>query len=128
VIWTQSAFAALDTLYGTYETCSTIKKDYSLPQYILSNSDVTRLINSDEIQSVTRPAGPKHQQRPFTQKKNPLKNNAILVRLNPYAAVVRRAEIKASQMKVKGGKVEKRKKKKPCPSAGKRFFEIFETA
>jgi large subunit ribosomal protein L4e len=115
VIWTQSAFAALDTIYGTYGECSSIKKDYSLPQSILSNSDVSRLINSDEVQSVVRTAGPKRQPRPFTQKKNPLKNNGIMIRLNPYAIVVKRAELKrqASQAKTKGAKVEKRKKKKP---------------
>jgi large subunit ribosomal protein L4e len=135
VIWTQAAFAALDKIYGTYGNCSSVKRDYSLPQYILSNPDITRLINSDEVQSVVRIAGPKRQPRPFTQKKNPLKNNGIMVRLNPYAVVMRRAAIKASQPKTKGSKVEKggskvekTKKKKPKASAGKRFFEIFETA
>jgi large subunit ribosomal protein L4e len=115
VIWTQAAFAALDTLYGICGEASSIKMDHFLPQSILSNSDVSRLINSDEVQSVVRAAGPKRQPRPFTQKKNPLKNNGIMVRLNPYAVVVKRAELKrqASQAKTKGGKTENRKKKKP---------------
>lgn len=131
VIWTQSAFAALDALYGTYEISSSLKKDYFLPQHIITNPDVTRLINSDEIQSVARAGGPKHQLRPFTQKKNPLKNAAIMVRLNPYSAVLRRGEIKAAERRKKAkddGKLEKKKKKKPkaATSAGKRFFRIFE--
>jgi hypothetical protein len=68
----------------------------SLPTSKISNPDVTRLINSDEIQSVVRPAGQKIQKRPWTQKKNPLVNKAVLFRLNPYAKTIRRQEIRAS--------------------------------
>jgi len=65
----------------------------SLPTAKITNPDVTRLINSDEIQSVVRPAGQKLQKRPWTQKKNPLVNKAILFRLNPYAKTLRRQEL-----------------------------------
>ena len=67
---------------------------FSLPTAKIANPDVTRLINSDEIQSVVRPAGQKIQKRPWTQKKNPLVNKAILFRLNPYAKTLRRQEIR----------------------------------
>ena len=67
---------------------------FSLPTAKIANPDVTRLINSDEIQSVVRPAGQKTQKRPWTQKKNPLVNKAILFRLNPYAKTLRRQEIR----------------------------------
>lgn len=50
IIWTESAIAALD---GVYER----KSGFNLPTAKISTSDVTRLINSDEIQSVLRPAG-----------------------------------------------------------------------
>ena len=50
IIWTQGAIAALD---GVYEK----KSGFNLPTAKISSSDVTRLINSDEIQSVVRPAG-----------------------------------------------------------------------
>lgn len=66
----------------------------SLPTAKISNPDVTRLINSTEIQSVVRPANAKIQKRPWTQKKNPLVNKAILFRLNPYAKVLRRQELR----------------------------------
>ena len=69
---------------------------FSLPSAKIANPDVTRLINSDEIQSVVRPAGQKTQKRPWTQKKNPLVNKAILFRLNPYAKTLRRHEIRMS--------------------------------
>ncbi len=68
----------------------------SLPTAKISNPDVTRLINSDEIQSVVRPAGQKVQKRPWTQKKNPLVNKAVLFRLNPYAKTLRRHELRES--------------------------------
>lgn len=59
----------------------------------MANPDVTRLINSDEIQSVVRPAKAKVQKRPWTQKKNPLVNKGVLFRLNPYAKTLRRQEL-----------------------------------
>ena len=67
---------------------------FRLPTAKISNPDVTRLINSDEIQSVVRPAGPKHQKRPWTQHKNPLVNKGVLFRLNPYAKTIRRQELR----------------------------------
>jgi large subunit ribosomal protein L4e len=59
----------------------------------MANPDVTRLINSEEIQSVVRPAKAKILKRPWTQKKNPLVNKGILFRLNPYAKTLRRQEL-----------------------------------
>ncbi|CAG8558812.1 17344_t:CDS:2, partial [Funneliformis caledonium] len=108
VIWSQGAFALLDDLFGTYKKPATLKKDYRLPSHIITNPDVTGLINSNEIQSVLRPAGEKHQKRPYTQKKNPLRNNGIKIRLNPYAKVLQRAEIIAAE-KRKAGKIQKKK-------------------
>ncbi|KAG0163456.1 hypothetical protein DFQ28_003704, partial [Apophysomyces sp. BC1034] len=129
IIWTKSAFALLDELYGTYETPATLKKDYVLPAHIMTNPDVARLINSDEIQSVVRAAGPKHEKRPFTQKKNPLRNQGVMNRLNPYAQVLRRAEIVADQ-KRKAGKVTKAqpKKKGVSTAASKKFLETLRSA
>ena len=52
IVWTKSAFEALDTVFGTVETESGAKKGYRLPRTPMTNSDLTRLINSDEIQSI----------------------------------------------------------------------------
>ncbi|KAL1914937.1 60S ribosomal protein uL4 [Calcarisporiella thermophila] len=119
IIWTQGAFALLDEIYGTTESGSSLKKDYSLPNAIMTNPDVARLINSDEIQSVVRPAGPKTQKRPFTQKKNPLRNVGVMVRLNPYARTLRRAEILSQQRRAK----EDKKTKAPKKVSNKKFIE-----
>jgi len=51
-VWTRSAFEALDTVFGTVETESGAKRGYRLPRVPMTNSDLTRLINSDEIQSI----------------------------------------------------------------------------
>ena len=66
----------------------------SLPSAKITNPDVTRLINSTEIQSVVRPANSKVQKRPWTQHKHPLKNRGVLFRLNPYAKTLRRQELR----------------------------------
>jgi 60S ribosomal protein L4 C-terminal domain len=66
---------------------------FSLPLAKISNPDVTRIINSTEVQSVLREKGPSKTTRPFTQHKNPLRNRGVLFRLNPYAKVAKRQEI-----------------------------------
>ncbi|KZT39108.1 hypothetical protein SISSUDRAFT_1046016 [Sistotremastrum suecicum HHB10207 ss-3] len=109
VIWTEGAFALLDEVYGTFDKPSTLKKDYYLPTPKLHNPDITRIINSSEIQAVVRAAGPKTQKRPWTQHKNPLVNKTALLRLNPYAKVLRKAELerqaKKGEKKTKGERV-----------------------
>ncbi|KAL7419364.1 60S ribosomal protein L4B [Cryptotrichosporon argae] len=117
VIWTESAIKALD---GVYEN----KSGFTLPQAKIANSDVTRLINSDEIQSVVRPAGQAIAKRPFTQKKNPLRNKAVLFRLNPYAKTLRRQELLRTERKAKGSV----KKSVPAGTAGKEFLDILNAA
>ena len=68
----------------------------SLPSAKVTNPDITRIINSSEIQAVVRPAGRKNQRRPWTQKKNPLINKGVLFRLNPYAKTLRRQELRTT--------------------------------
>ena len=111
VIWTQDAFEALDSIYGSTTTPSATKKDYTLPHPIVTNTDLPRIINSDEIQSVVRPAGQAIVKRPYTQRKNPLVNNGVLVRFNPYAQTLRRREILAQEARA-AGKVQKGPKAK----------------
>ncbi|KAH9902722.1 60S ribosomal protein L4/L1/L2 [Cubamyces lactineus] len=118
VIWTEGAFALLDEIFGTFDKASTHKKDYILPTAKITNPDVTRLINSDEIQSVVRPANAKHQKRPWTQHKNPLVNKGVLFRLNPYAKTLRRQEL----LKQERVKAQKDKKKAKTPKAAGETF------
>lgn len=85
VIWTRDAFDRLDGLYGTYDKPSKIKHGYQLPRAKLTNADLNRIINSDEVQSKIRPAV--KPARYHTHRKNPLKNLGAMVKLNPYDRV-----------------------------------------
>ena len=106
IVWTSSAFAALDTVYGSTTTPSALKRDFLLPSNIVSNADVTRLINSSEVQAVVRPAkGGAKTKRAGVQKKNPLKNKQVLLRLNPYAKAF--SENKLGSVKLDAGKPER---------------------
>jgi len=95
IIWTQSAFAKLADIWGSTTRESTAKSGYKLPMPMMTNSDLTRIINSDEVQSKVRPAikDIKYAQR----KKNPFKNFGAMVKLNPYALTARRSELLAAE-------------------------------
>ncbi|WIA21205.1 hypothetical protein OEZ85_000453 [Tetradesmus obliquus] len=101
VIFTKSAFDRLDKIFGTTTTESEVKKGYKLPRACMTNADVTRLINSDEVQSVVNapkaPANAKH----YALKKNPLKNLGAMIKLNPQAASARRSAILLSERRAK---------------------------
>jgi len=99
IIWTSSAFSALDKVYGSTTSPSDLKKDYLLPSNIVAQADVSRLINSSEVQSVLRSVkGGKVTKRGHVQKKNPLINKQVMLRLNPYAKAF--SEKKLGQAKV----------------------------
>jgi len=93
-IWTKSAFARLDAVFGTTDVESAVKKGYKLPRSIMTNPDLARLINSDEVQSIVAP--PKAGGRRSTLKKNPLRNLGALLKLNPAAVAAKKAAKLAS--------------------------------
>lgn len=103
-IWTQSAFDSLDSIYGTVEKESDSKKGYKVPRLPMTNTDLARIINSDEIQSVVNAPKAPHFGR--TLKKNPLKNLGAMLKLNPYAKTIRRKEL-ASEVARRTARAEK---------------------
>eukprot|EP01092_Planopodium_desertum_P004322 TRINITY_DN1885_c1_g1_i1.p2 TRINITY_DN1885_c1_g1~~TRINITY_DN1885_c1_g1_i1.p2 ORF type:complete len:340 (-),score=89.54 TRINITY_DN1885_c1_g1_i1:46-1065(-) len=115
IIWQEAAFRSLDKIYGTFTKKSGAKADFTLPRSLVTNADLARLINSDEIQSVVRPTQI-NKRRGF--KKNPLKNIGVLVRLNPYAAQQKRDRLLA-QEKVLKQRREKVVKTKRNPKSRK---------
>jgi len=125
IIWTKSAFAKLDEIFGTLDKESVQKKGYKLPRAPMTNSDLTRLINSDEIQSIVRP--PIETKKGAPLKKNPLKNLGALLKLNPYAKTARRMELvaEAKRKAAKAEKLEKIRKGQPS-GAAKRSKEVKE--
>jgi len=104
VIWTESAFKELSTMFGSYDgkVTSTINKkretSYQLPRPMMINTDIPKLTSSDEIQSVKRAwKGQKRQ----VKRKNPLKNFYTMVKLNPFALTLKRLEEKKKEKKEK---------------------------
>jgi len=94
-IWTESAFKQLDSLYGSWKKESTHKSNYNLPMPKMTNTDLGRLLKSEEIQAAVR--APKKEKLRRVIKKNPLKNARVMQRLNPYAAVAKRNAILTEQ-------------------------------
>jgi len=80
-IWTEEAFKKLGQLYGDFDNASETKKGYHLPRAMMTNADVARIINSDEVQSVLVPA--KAAPKMYGKKKNALKNKKAMFHLNP---------------------------------------------
>jgi len=89
-IWTESAFKQLDAIFGTFDTASKIKSGFKVPQHIMADADLARVINSDEIQSVIN--APKENKMKYVLKRNPLRNRGTMLKLNPYHSVVAAAE------------------------------------
>jgi len=104
IVWTKGAFDRLNDIYGGVERESTAKTGYTLPHNIMTNSDLTRLINSDEIQSTLRPTNRKIVRA--RRHKNPLTNLGVKVRLNPYALSLRRAELLHQKRVAEGRKAK----------------------
>ncbi|XP_054820430.1 60S ribosomal protein L4 [Prosopis cineraria] len=113
IIWTKSAFEKLDSIYGSFDKLSEKKKGYLLPRSKMVNSDLARIINSDEIQSVVRPIKKEVKRAPM--KKNPLKNLNAMLKLNPYAKTAKRMALLAEAQRVKAKKEKLDKKRKSVP-------------
>ncbi|KAF0307963.1 60S ribosomal protein L4 [Amphibalanus amphitrite] len=100
-IWTESAFKKLDSLYGTWRAPSTLKKGFNLPSTKMANTDLAALLKAPEILRVCRRPNKVVAKR--QSKRNPLRNVHAMLRLNPYAAVVKQAalgeEKKATELK-----------------------------
>jgi len=81
IVWTEPAFKELQALFGSFKAGSEQKKGYHLMRSMMTNADLGRIINSDEVQSAVNPAkeGPKRA----TLKRNPLKNRNVMAKLNP---------------------------------------------
>lgn len=113
-VWSQAAVEELDTIYGA--------EGKRIPTANMTNADLARIINSDEIQSVVNPA--KRAEKPRLRKKNAITSIKALAKLDPYAAAARAAETRAQEARA-GKKKETIKAKRAASkahSAGKKAF------
>jgi len=83
IIWTEDAFRRLDQVFGTQKRTSAIKAGYHLPRPLMKNSDLNRIINSQEVQTALTP---KKVIERTPRKRNPLKRPELYARLNPLFA------------------------------------------
>ncbi|XP_075945879.1 large ribosomal subunit protein uL4A-like [Anarhichas minor] len=120
-IWTESAFRKLDELYGTWRKPASLKIGYNLPMHKMTNTDLSRILKSEEIQKALRAPTKTINRRVL--KKNPLKNLRIMLKLNPYAKTARRHAILKHDPKIKAKMLKPKKKpgkkgapKKPVPA------------
>jgi len=122
VVFTEAALAKLDALYGGKNgAMSTEKKGYRLPRAMMTNSDLPRVINSDEVQAVVRPARKSHCAVQTKRiKKNPLKNLGTMIKLNPYAKKLKYDGQRASAKKSSKAKVARTAAQK---ASSKEFFK-----
>jgi large subunit ribosomal protein L4e len=82
VVWTEPAMKKLQALFGSYKSGSELKKGYHLMRASMTNADLARLINSEEIQSVVKTAIEAPSSK-APMKRNPLKNAEAMAKLNP---------------------------------------------
>lgn len=116
IVWTESAFKHLNDLFGTWNSPSTVKKSYNLPHPIMANTDLTRLLKSEEIKKVLN--APKKKVHRAVRRLNPLRNTRQLIKLNPYAEVTRRRALLAKEKKKFADQVETAEKKKVALKKG----------
>jgi len=136
-IWTQSAFNKLDKLFGTGKQAM-LKKGYTLPRPIMTNADLHRIINSDEVQSRLR--AKKAPSKRLRLKRNALKNKVFMSKLNPFVNVQRCRAVKtltenrekrlARRKALRENKVgptrpeAERKERSARKAASRKFYEV----
>lgn len=115
-VWSQAALEKLDTIYG--------KSGKRIPTAAMTNADLARIINSDEVQSVVRAAKPQNAKR--APKANPLRNVEALEKLDVYAAEARRAVARQAEAATKNKAASlkaKRATKQKFKAQGKAFYD-----
>ncbi len=115
-VWTKGAFEKLDSIFGTYDETSQLKSGFALPRTMMSNADLARIINSDEVQSIVK--APTSVNAVIPKKRNPLKNTDVRIALNPYYADVRAREDKNNNTPK-----DKRVKRKALAARSKKFAQ-----
>jgi large subunit ribosomal protein L4e len=93
-VFTEDAFRALNNTFGTNKAECTEKKGYHINRHVMNCADISRIINSDQVQSKLRAQRTSVRAHDKT-KKNPLKNKTMMLKLNPFAK--KRAELVAKQ-------------------------------
>jgi len=84
VVFTEDAFRALNNQYGTNKAECTERSGYHINRTVMNCADLSRIINSDQVQAKLRAQRTSVRAHDKT-KKNPLKNKAMMLKMNPFA-------------------------------------------
>jgi large subunit ribosomal protein L4e len=114
VIWSKAAFEQLPAIYGSVDTAAAAKKGYTLPRPVVTNADIATVINAPTVQARVRPVV---RAAEAIVRANPLRNRALLDKLNPYAAEVRKGAANHTGLK----KISTRKDK-AARAASRAFY------
>jgi len=109
-VWSQAALDSLDKIYG--------ESGKRIPTAAMTNADLARIINSDEVQSVLNPA--KAQPAVYEPKTNPLRSIIALEKLDRHAANKRRMAQQAEKDR-ESNKAAALAKKRAARSVGKAY-------
>merc|ERR1712238_396719 len=114
-------------IYGTYKSGAPMKRGYTIPRAPMENADIARIINSNEIQSVLR--AKLEAPKGFEPKRNPLKNKAVMKKLNPLdkKAASKDEVSKKKKARVSASKAHNKKHKKGDETFYKVLMKAFET-
>jgi len=118
LIWTKGAFEKLDAIFGTFKKESSVKKGFILPPPALTNSDITRIIKSEEVRRAVKPRKlPTLRRFKKTAPTNGIKNRRLRHRLNPFdikrsiaARGLRNKTVTLARRKAKAKRLTKAKK------------------
>ena len=120
IIFTKKAFKCLHCVFGSHRAPSSEKKGWTLSRPMMACADLSRIINSDQVQAKLR-AQRKTVVAHCKNKKNPLTNKAQMQKLNPWAkakaaliekTTKERQAKKAAVLKAKRSKAGKKEKAK----------------
>jgi len=109
IVWSEGAFNQLNAIFGTRKEVSQIKKGFQPPRSVLTNCDISRIINSPEIQSQLRLKKSAPKRAPHV---NPLNNLKVMANLNPNAVTVKRNHAREANRKAKRSAEEKKRDEK----------------
>ena len=125
IVWTESAAQRLSEVFGDYKAGAALKSGYRLLRPEMTNADIAAIINSDEIQSVIRPA--REAPKKAGRRKCAAHNAKLMEKLNPAAISVKRHQrllatpgSKLSEITKKRRAARAEKAKKHAP--GKKFM------
>ena len=127
VIWTKDAFEKLNSIFGNRTNPGVEKKGYILERPMLTNANIARIINSDDIQSVVKKMVT-NKVLHDKQKKNPLTNKFKMNFLNPYKKELKEENKKKQQEnKDKHDQIvkERLERKKQHRKGGRKFLSLY---